>query len=45
MKQLNSSSKFEDEIRQEQEERKAEMETARKRKEAFKAKAQSFDNM
>ena len=45
MKQANSSNKFEDEIRSEQEQRKKEMEEARARKAAFKAKAQSFDNL
>lgn len=45
IKNVNSSSKFEDEIRSEQEERKKEMEAARLRKQAFKAKAQSFENM
>ena len=45
VKQVNSSSKFEDEIRQEQEQRKVEMEASRKRKEAFKAKAQSFEQI
>lgn len=43
--QLNSSSKFEDEIRKEQEERKKEMEEARIRKEAFKNKAKSFEQL
>ncbi|XP_066933685.1 EF-hand domain-containing protein D2-like [Clytia hemisphaerica] len=44
-KQVNASSKFEDEIRKEQEDRKKELEEARARKAAFKAKAQSFDNL
>ena len=43
--QLNSSSKFEEEIRKEQEDRKAEMEAIRLRKQAFKAKAQSFEHI
>lgn len=45
VKQLNSSSKFEEEIRQEQEERKKEMEEARIRKKAFQDKAKSFENL
>lgn len=44
MKQANSSSRFEEEIRSEQEERKKEMEEARARKAAFKAKAQTFNS-
>jgi len=45
MKQVNASSKFEEEIRKEQEDRKRELEEARARKAAFKAKAQSFDQL
>jgi len=44
-KQVNASSRFEEEIKKEQEERKVEMEEARARKAAFKAKAQSFDKL
>ena len=40
-----SSSKFEQEIKEEQEERKVQMEAARLRKQAFKAKAQSFEGL
>ena len=45
VKQANSSNRFEDEIRQEQEERKKQMEDARARKQAFRAKAQSFEQL
>ena len=41
---LNAGSKFEMEIRQEQEERRQEAEEKAKRKAEFKAKAKSFDN-
>lgn len=44
-KEVSAKSKFEDEIRQEQEDRKKEMDAARIRKEEFKKKAQSFDNL
>lgn len=42
-KQASASNKFEEEIRKEQEERKAEIEAARQRKQAFKDKAKSFE--
>lgn len=44
-KQASTTNRFEEEIRKEQEERKKEMEEARIRKQAFKAKAQSFENL
>ncbi|XP_002161055.1 EF-hand domain-containing protein D2 homolog isoform X1 [Hydra vulgaris] len=45
VKQANSTNRFEDEIRQEQEERRKQAEEASARKKAFKAKAQSFEQL
>jgi len=44
-KAVSAGSKFEDEIKKEQEERKVQQEDARQKKAAFKARAQSFEQL